>query len=476
MVGLYDTQDVSTPGDQSSTMPWPLTNKDSSKAQAPANEYFNPYGSTPQFNHDGPGDSFHGSRYITDTSGSPYQERDIPGQVKNEEGAFPVSYTPVHESDYVESDGEYGQPSKTPKINKDGMPRKPRQPRPKLLKWSDNDWKNVVLGIIWACGEAGVQIPFDQAAQVVDVTCTASALQQAILKLRGKQISEGHQIPSLKMAWTRKNRNGRSSSPTADAKTTQEIHPSKTPIKKRTLQKGISALIVTLKIAPKKLYTEKLFHKLPQEPKTPVADQSLTTLRYSSVSPVSKTLGQGPPAAQHLPQQRVSSAYNKDLLTFEEMMKESEPVGTYRETGAQALDARYNARTPFQTPEKTPKVAQIDDALIGSDRYVMATTEDLRSLQASYTSEDDPFVDGPLANMSSQAHSIFDPYEPVGEWGQGYFQRVLPQSDLQWLPGYGNYEAFTEEDNENRGLLDGVFKDELPVARPFSRGFFTELH
>jgi hypothetical protein len=128
-----------------------------------------------------------------------------------------VSYTPPDDSDYAESDREDRRPSKMPKINKDGVPRKPRQPRPKLLKWSDNDWKNVVLGIVWACGETGVQIPFDQAAQVVGDSCTAGALQQAILKLRGKQIDEGYQIPSLRMAWTRKLKRASSSSSTANA-------------------------------------------------------------------------------------------------------------------------------------------------------------------------------------------------------------------------------------------------------------------
>jgi hypothetical protein len=141
--------------------------------------------------------------------------------IKIEEGAAPVSYTPTYDSDYVESDRDDRRPSKIPKINKDGVPRKPRQPRPKLLKWSDNDWKNVVLGIVWACGETGVQIPFDQAAQVVGESCTAGALQQAILKLRGKQIDEGYEIPSLRMAWTRKNKRASSSASSANAKPQQ---------------------------------------------------------------------------------------------------------------------------------------------------------------------------------------------------------------------------------------------------------------
>ncbi|KAH6866657.1 hypothetical protein BKA58DRAFT_460471 [Alternaria rosae] len=152
-----------------------------------------------------------------------------------------VSYTPTCDSDYAESDGEDHPPSKIPKINKDGAPRKPRQPRPKLLKWSDDDWKNVVLGIVWACGETGVQIPFDQAAQVVGKSCTAGALQQAILKLRGKQIDEGYQIPSLRMAWTRKNK--RSSSLSSTANTNSQASSGQDP-----LTHSRPSLIVKLKV------------------------------------------------------------------------------------------------------------------------------------------------------------------------------------------------------------------------------------
>ncbi|KAI4928932.1 hypothetical protein J4E85_005554 [Alternaria conjuncta] len=152
-----------------------------------------------------------------------------------------VSYTPTYDSDYAESDREDHPPSKIPKINKDGAPRKPRQPRPKLLKWSDNDWKNVVLGIVWACGETGVQIPFDQAGQVVGESCTAGALQQAILKLRGKQIAEGYQIPSLRMAWTRKNK--RSSSLSSTANTNSQPNAGQDP-----LTPSHPSLIVKLKV------------------------------------------------------------------------------------------------------------------------------------------------------------------------------------------------------------------------------------
>ncbi|KAF1942095.1 hypothetical protein EJ02DRAFT_434296 [Clathrospora elynae] len=160
-----------------------------------------------------------------------------------------VSYAPMYGSEDEGSGLEDRLASNPPKINKDGVPRKPRAPRPKLLKWSDNDWKNVVLGIIWACGETGVQIPFDQAAQVVGQSCTAGALQQAILKLRGRQIAEGYQIPSLRMAWTRKNKDSGTPAFTANAKAAQASTDGKVHQKNPTLNEGTATLIVTLKRA-----------------------------------------------------------------------------------------------------------------------------------------------------------------------------------------------------------------------------------
>lgn len=155
---------------------------------------------------------------------------------------YSVSATPMYESDIALSESEDERPYKAPKLNKDGVPRKPRQPRAKLLKWSDDDWKNVCLGIVWACGETGVPIPFEQAAQVVGEKCTAGALQQALLKLRGKQIAEGYQIPNLKMAWTRKNRHA---APGAITKAFQEPE-AKRPRKKPTRVEATQTLLVTV--------------------------------------------------------------------------------------------------------------------------------------------------------------------------------------------------------------------------------------
>jgi hypothetical protein len=180
---------------------------------------------------------------------------DVDAPVKAEpEEEQEVSLTPLGGSEYDESEYDERRPSKIPKLNKDGIPRKPRQPRPKLLKWDDNDWKNVALGLVWACGENGIQIPFDQASQIVSESCTAGALQQALLKLRGKQIAEGFQIPSLRMAWTRKNKNSTSSKSSADLKPLQDgngTHKLTTPKRKPTRFAGNQSLLITLKRAYK---------------------------------------------------------------------------------------------------------------------------------------------------------------------------------------------------------------------------------
>lgn len=174
---------------------------------------------------------------------------DTNAAVKQEDGEQQVSLTPYGGSEYDESEYDGRRRSKVPKLNKDGVPRKPRQPRPKLLKWDDNDWKNVALGLVWACGENGIQIPFDQASQVVSESCTAGALQQALLKLRGKQIAEGFQIPSLRMAWTRKNKNGSLSTSSANPNLSQGTEKNILPKKRPTRFLGTQTLVITLKRA-----------------------------------------------------------------------------------------------------------------------------------------------------------------------------------------------------------------------------------
>jgi hypothetical protein len=176
-----------------------------------------------QSNHNGFSDSYHDS--FSHISQHSHDESYVNGQLdgpnykkalgSNTSGSIHINQEKQeHFGIDDESDEDYIDEGKTPKTRKDGTSRKPRKPRAKLLKWDDSDWKQLVLGIVWACGEAGLSIPFGQAAQLVHGKCSASALQQAILKLRMKQNAAGEQIPPLRMAWTRnKTGNDQLSSP-----------------------------------------------------------------------------------------------------------------------------------------------------------------------------------------------------------------------------------------------------------------------
>jgi hypothetical protein len=125
-----------------------------------------------------------------------------------------------------------GTGGETKQITKSGQLRKQRDPRPKLMKWTDNDWKQAVLAIVHACGQDGIPIPFDKAARVVNENVTGGAFQQALLKLRQKLIAEGHDIPPLKMSWTKKD-NSSLPVPLSD-KTTNGKVDSKTDTKAET--------------------------------------------------------------------------------------------------------------------------------------------------------------------------------------------------------------------------------------------------
>ncbi|KAF2738653.1 hypothetical protein EJ04DRAFT_42053 [Polyplosphaeria fusca] len=111
---------------------------------------------------------------------------------------------------------------KAPANNKDGTPRKKRSARAKLCKWTDADWKMAVIGIVYACGQDGVVIPFDKAAKIVSPYCTSSAIQQAILKLRQRMVDEGRECPKVSMNWSR----GFGSARTPNARTPNARTPS----------------------------------------------------------------------------------------------------------------------------------------------------------------------------------------------------------------------------------------------------------
>lgn len=128
---------------------------------------------------------------------------------------------------------------KKPARNKDGSLRKLRNQRPPLINWDLDTVGKGLIGVVWSCGEVGQEINFAQAAQIISPTCTASALQQAILKLAQKLKDKGHQVPRIKMSWPKKG---------ADPKTqVYRIDAKPLPRRKPTLQQGIMCRIVVLK-------------------------------------------------------------------------------------------------------------------------------------------------------------------------------------------------------------------------------------
>jgi hypothetical protein len=379
------------------------------------------------------------------------------------------------------------QSSKTTKINKDGAPRKPRQPRPKLLKWSDTDWKNVVLGITWACGETGVQIPFDQAAQIVGENCTAGALQQAILKLRGKQIAEGYQIPSLKMAWTRKNRNRRSSSPIANAKTMQVQAPAKTRSRRHTIQKNARSLIVKLRFARRSITSMQ-----PEITRPPVKKMPSSMPAHA----------QRPRSHQHPRQDHMQAVQQHQ----EWISKVEEPTVNSKTESIQAVNEVYgNSGSlvhgvygaqqypqsgygfdmgPFQNtfgesavPVENRKLYNrnhviMDDLLVDQNDNIMGTAEQLRSFEGIVTPENNPFASGYLPDMSNQAilgHGTS--HGPNAEYGQEHNSFHPPQPDFVNFSDFTDYTAYTTGEN-NQGPLEDVFKTESYESQPYNNQFF----
>ncbi|KAF2181708.1 hypothetical protein K469DRAFT_691798 [Zopfia rhizophila CBS 207.26] len=159
-----------------------------------------------------------------------------------------------------EGNGEEASIPKTPGQKKE---RKQRDPRPKLQKWNDSDWKMAVLGIVWACGEKDIDIPWDDAAPIINQFCSGGALQQALLKLRRKLQGEGKTVPGpLKMTWTRSKKNSKpSSSKSQPAKPTPssigselstvkpaEATRSRLERKRPTAEQGTQACFVRLKV------------------------------------------------------------------------------------------------------------------------------------------------------------------------------------------------------------------------------------
>ena len=93
--------------------------------------------------------------------------------------------------------------------NTEKKARRARAPRARLMKWTPEVWTQVLLHVTAACGERGIDIPWETVGQGLGEDITASAVQQALLKLRNSRYNDGLPVPPpLKMNWSRKLQGG----------------------------------------------------------------------------------------------------------------------------------------------------------------------------------------------------------------------------------------------------------------------------
>ncbi|EUC47191.1 hypothetical protein COCMIDRAFT_35194 [Bipolaris oryzae ATCC 44560] len=481
MVGLFDSDETYYSPGQAPMVPWPSQSNSSHFDDAGVG-YFHNHESTPQVKHGFASRSFQPDHFIADSVGSQYQKQDDGVRAQSEDRVSQVSYTPGKDSEDWESACEDRLPSKTTKINKDGAPRKPRQPRPKLLKWTDNDWKNAVLGIVWSCGEKGIQIPFEQAAQVVGKNCTASALQQAVLKLRGKQVADGNRIPTLKMAWTRKNRSGSSPTPIANTQSTQVQSPIKTHPCKRA-----DSLIVKLKIARRGVDSMRLETAKQPEIKLP-SDMfpcaQHTTVQQSSRQAHLHSTQQPQEVASKVEHYNANDGINMNYSYAPPYANPESQVQMGHDAGNQAyMGFGFGTSSlPNITEESAESVQQrklynrnhivFDDLLIDQDDFIMGTTDQLRSFEGIVTPENNPFESGFLTDMPNQATQVYgNPYGGNAEYSQESNPVDHRQLGSVNLSEFTDYAAYSAGDNNQEPLGD-IFKAEAPELHPYSPRYF----
>ncbi|EUC38142.1 hypothetical protein COCCADRAFT_1166 [Bipolaris zeicola 26-R-13] len=481
MVGLFDSDETYDSPGQAPLVPWPSQSNSSHFDGADIGYLYN-YESALRVKHDFASRSFQPDHFVADPAGSQYQKQADGARAESEDRVSQVSYTPGQDSEDYESACEDRLPSKSTKINKDGAPRKPRQPRPKLLKWTDNDWKNAVLGIVWACGEKSIQIPFEQAAQVVGKNCTASALQQAVLKLRGKQVADGNRIPTLKMAWTRKNRSGSSPLPIANTQSTQVQPPVKTRPRKRA-----DSLIVKLKIARRGIDGMSL--ETAKQPEIKLPSGMFAGAQHTTIQQPIRQVHQH---SMHQPQEVTSKVehYNPNHcanMTYAYAPPYTNP-GNQVQMGHDAGNQAYmgfgfdTASFPNMAEESAHSVEQrklynrnhivVDDLLIDEDNFIMGTTDQLRSLEDIVTPENSPFDSGFLTDMPNQAAQVYgNPYGGNAEYSQESNPVDHRHLDSVNFSDFTDYAAYAVGDNSQE-LLGDIFKTEAPDVQPYIPRYF----
>ena len=89
------------------------------------------------------------------------------------------------------------QPTSPANAEKSKRPRKQRQPRPKLMKWDDDTLKLGLISLVYALKVKSIEIPWAEAASIIDPLCSGAAFEQAVGKIRKKRLAEGKIVPPL---------------------------------------------------------------------------------------------------------------------------------------------------------------------------------------------------------------------------------------------------------------------------------------
>lgn len=89
------------------------------------------------------------------------------------------------------------QPTSPANAEKSKKPRKQRQPRPKLMKWDDDTLKLGLISLVYALKVKSIEIPWAEAASIIDPLCSGAAFEQAVGKIRKKRLAERKIVPPL---------------------------------------------------------------------------------------------------------------------------------------------------------------------------------------------------------------------------------------------------------------------------------------
>jgi len=103
----------------------------------------------------------------------------------------------INPAEAQSTDPKNRQPTSPANAEKSKKPRKQRQPRPKLMKWDDDTLKLGLISLVYALKVKSIEIPWAEAASIIDPLCSGAAFEQAVGKIRKKRLAEGKIVPPL---------------------------------------------------------------------------------------------------------------------------------------------------------------------------------------------------------------------------------------------------------------------------------------